>query len=403
MKDLSFVDAQLAVGRLAGINIRITYGLLQFAKNTLNLVKLNERNDSYNRSFLIQHMLGYMSDTLVNLEYVDIKYNLTTLNARSFAAITFVRVLDLSDCYISVIEVDTFDVLKQNLMILNLERNILVTLSEGLFLKLSLNSIIQNETLSVGSQTNLSIYLEDNPWHCGCKLLFFQELLNQYSNFPGEFLCSTPSEIVDYPIKDSVFCPYPVTTTTTTPTTTIETTTINADNECYERECFDGNKICIQPQMQQINASVKDGIVSVTFKFVHESLAFLWFESDQFSNDFSMYQHNADINCIVRLSEEIVITNLNPGRVYTFCSMIVTHKTVSPFDCISLYVEEVTESKRNWLSEATKPIVFGVAVTSFVLGILLSMVTTVVLIKYIGLYDDKNRESNPEVAINQFM
>lgn len=99
-----------------------SYGLLQFAKETLNSVTLIERADEYNKSFLIQSMLGYHSETLSNLEYVNIKYNLTVINSRSFTAISFIRVLDLSECSITAIEADSFDNLNKTLLILNLEK-----------------------------------------------------------------------------------------------------------------------------------------------------------------------------------------------------------------------------------------------------------------------------------------
>lgn len=343
-------------------------------------------------------MLGYRSEILVNLEYVDIKYNLTTLNALSFAAIPFVRVLDLSDCYISVIEADTFDDLSQKLIILNLERNILTTLPEGIFLKLNLNPKMQNVDKT---QTILSIQLEDNPWHCGCKLLFFQDLLIQYSNFPGQFSCRSPPEIVNYPIEEADFCPYPV---TTTPSPITETTETYAENNSDERECFNGDKILIQPQTKQITASVKDGNVFVTLKNADENLiALLWFGNDQLASNSSMFQQNVDIYCVTNLREEIVISNLDLGIAYTFCSLNVTHSTISPFDCISIYLEdEATQNKKKWLSRSSKSIVCGVVGICFALSIIFGMLMSVVLFKYIKWHDQNNSISKNVKSIPEF-
>lgn len=376
LENITFLDAQLVSGPY-GSNLIITYGMLQFAKDRLNTLTLTERVDEYHRSFSIQRMLGDRSATLTNLEYVNVKYNLSIINSQSFTAIPYVRILDLSGCYISAIEADSFDNLNKTLLTLNLANNRLVTLPDGIFMTLNLIPIIADE-LFVNSETTLTIYLSDNPWHCGCKLIFTKDLFNQYSNFQGDFSCKSPPEIENYPIKESDFCPCPITTTTSIPTETTET---YSDNY-LEKECFSFDHIAenytvlIQSQMKEMELSVTaDEDVLVVIESMGENLALIWFGSDTLRGASLYYVQSSNIDCISSLRKEIVITNLDKAKVYTFCLINITHTTVTPLDCISYYHREYNKI---WFPESSQPLVIGVIVTCLVLSNIVGMTVAII-------------------------
>lgn len=256
-------------------------------------------------------------------------------------------------------------------------------------MKLNLSPIIPDEILFEDS--DLTIHLEDNPWHCGCKLLFAKELLTQYSNFHGDFLCKSPPEIENYPIKESEFCPYPI--TTAIPTETTETYSNNfKEIECFSPDGIAANhKVLIQSHIQLMELTVRAGDALVTLENIDEDLALVWFGSDKLSSDSSKYQQSANIDCFSSFSKEIVIKNLDKAKVYTFCLMSMVHTTVSPLDCMAYnHGEKATESDKIWLSEASKLMVISVIVAGLVSSIIVGMTTAAIFLKYIKY---KNTES----------
>lgn len=363
LENLIFVDAQLAVGWW--ITIDISYGLLEFAKDTLNSFTLIESKDSQNKSFSIQRMLGHLSAPLTNLENVNIKYNLTVINSLSFSAIPYVRILDLSECCIAVIEENSFDILNKTLLNLNLERNRLVTLAEGTFMKLNLSPRISHE-IFVDSETALKILLSTNDWHCDCKLMFTKELLNIYSNFPGEYLCKTPKEIENYPVREEEFCPFPISIST-------EPTEANFDEQCLTLNRS-------QSQMQQMEMIDKAGDVLVALESNDEDLMLIWFASDKLSTDFPQYQRSAYIACVSGLQNETVITNLNKGKVYTFCLFKMVDRTMSPFDCRSY--DRKGEENKVWFSGSSKPLIISATIICLVSSIVVGIVSSAVYLRY---------------------
>lgn len=384
LKELIFLDAQVAVGRW--ITINISFNLLGFASNTLNSLTLTERvrNDEYRKHFSIERMLGRNAVTLTNLEYVNVKYNLTAINSFSFLAIPYIRVLNLSDCHISTIAADTFDVLNRTLLILNLERNELVTLADGTFMNLN---------LSPTASAVLSIHLDENPWHCGCKLVFAQGLLNNYTNFHGNFLCKTPPEIENYPIRESTFCPYPEITSSTTQIPSTETTaTTDWHNDFRELQCTSVNEtiaesvyvVHIQAPMVQMKVEMVsdvDLIVSVE----RDDLGLIWFGSVQVSGVVGKsmeFQRSERIDCVSRIHSG-QITVRPTEKLNTFCLIKLPHTTVSPLDCMSYYHHghDSIQFGKVWLAESSRMVAIGVICAALVSNVVVGIIAAVIFSK----------------------
>lgn len=200
----------------------IEIGVLELVKGTLEIFELIEWNNQ-NQEISINNFIGDNSADLSYIKQVNIRYKLNSINQLSFTAIANVKELDLSECQITNIGEFAFDSLGDNLQLLNLEKNMLVTLPIGIFSTLNLTPM-SDEPL-------LIIRLNQNPWDCDCGFEHLRQLLVDNSNFVGAVLCNT-SELIglECPIvTDAPNTTLPTTTPTTTPCLANPTTENNAD------------------------------------------------------------------------------------------------------------------------------------------------------------------------------
>lgn len=94
-----------------------------------------------------------------------------------FTAISNVKELDLFDCHITAIGDEyAFENLSK-LQLLNLVRNLLTTLPEGIFAIFSIQT--SNETFEQLDKSVI-IRLGGNPWHCDCKFEHEKSFLNEF-------------------------------------------------------------------------------------------------------------------------------------------------------------------------------------------------------------------------------
>lgn len=195
--------------------ISIEQGVLEPVSETLKSFTLIEASEQI--QIPIDRILGSGSKTLPNIVYVKIQYKMNVTNSLTFTAIPNVKELDLSSSHLAVIADEfTFATLTK-LELLNLENNQLKTLPAGIF-----NGFY--ESIPYDDTKILSIRLAENPWECCCNL---EHLIGNFSNFDGDVLC----DIRGCPIKDTIFCAQPQTTSTTfskSPSTTRSTITTSS-------------------------------------------------------------------------------------------------------------------------------------------------------------------------------
>ncbi|KAJ6642141.1 Transposable element Hobo transposase [Pseudolycoriella hygida] len=338
--------------------------------------------------FLMEKVTGGSSKILANLQYVKIHYLLDSIDHRTFTAIPNVRELDLSDCSLSTIGSLSFDKIGSRLQLLNLERNRLTTLPSNIFSNLQLSSVtVQPEN---SEEISLSIRLNDNLWACGCSMEHLKDLLNTNTNFEGDILCTTPTEIVNYPIKEAVFCPSvvttttpPVTTTTLPVTTTTPPTDNNDDQECSSYDDPQSKiKISIQPRQHQIRLSETPESVLVMVDEHSRDLVLMWTKSGKFENENFEYYENSNLSdCIANVTDSIRINNLETDTSYTFCLLNISQPTISPLDCIS-YINR-GEEKQIWLYTSSKPLVISIIVIVCTVNIIVGMVVGATVLKFV--------------------
>lgn len=368
------------------------------------------------RILSVEKLTGGSARILSNLEYVKVRYNLTnSINFGSFSAIPNVRELDLSDCSISVIQDFSFEKLGPSLKILNLERNGLTHLPTDIFSTLLLSSSVRLPA-QISAESDLIIRLSDNPWHCDCSLTHLKDLLNENTNFAGEILCTTPHKIVNYPIRESVFCPEPETTDTTTESTTVLIENGHGDSikkECYSHSDDKGDgkiDVLIQPQLQKIRLTGTPDGITVWLENNSSDLILIWFKSEKMFDDDYEYHQNAMVsNCFVDLNNPIRISNLDEDTSYTLCLMNVSHKTASPFDCVSYYNRGIDEQLiAVWLYETSKPLTISLVIVACLISIFIGMLIGILTMKANGYPAFSLRfvfqvwNSPPQEAINPY-
>jgi Immunoglobulin I-set domain/Leucine rich repeat len=193
--------------------------VLDFAGNNLQLLP-RERFERLNlvnlqRIYLSRCKLSQIDDTsfkgLTNLVELDLSENqltriptetfgdfrllmrlsvnenpIRTLKTRSFQPLSFLTTLEISKCEIDIIENDAFYGLER-LEWLKLDNNKLTTLKGTNLLPSSLRGVA----------------LDNNPWHCDCKLSELHKWLLNYKNIPQsiEPKCNTPPRLQDAVIK----------------------------------------------------------------------------------------------------------------------------------------------------------------------------------------------------------
>lgn len=366
-------------------------GMLDYMNETLKSFVLTGMGQE--QTMNIDKFVGGDARILPHVEYVKIQYKLLdSINYRSFTAIPNVKVLDLSNCNISVIGQFSFEKLDSQLQLLNLEGNSLKTLPSDIFSDLHLSSTLPESTLQSAEELDTSkliIRLNDNPWHCDCSLEHLKELLNANTNFDGHIVCTTPEEIKDYHIKETEFCPLPITTdatTATAATTEIVTTPIDKENNnekgCYSYSNVEGTtKIAIVPKMQAIRLDITAEGASIKLEKTSSNLILIWFKSETFTNDTLEYHQNTNVSdCFTDLSNPIHITNLDNNTTYTFCLMNITQQTVSPFDCLSYHHQRDVE-QFTWLYENSKSVTICIAVFSCIASIIIGMIMGAIFMK----------------------
>lgn len=345
-------------------------------------------------SLIIEKLTGGSARLLSNVEYVKIEYNLmNSIDDRSFTAIPNVRELDLSKCNILMLPELSFEKLGSKLRMLNLEKNRLTTLPVGIFSSLNLSSSVTLSSANLQSddeldETSLTILLVDNLWNCDCstELEHLQNLLKTNPNFAGEILCATPDVIVDYPIRDTVLCPFPITTDATT-----ESATLPIDNGNYdEKECPFYNdaesktKISIKPQMQRIR--LNDTVEGLTVMLDKHStdLILIWFKSEKLSNDaLEYYQNSNTSDCVANLSYTIHIKDLEQNTGYTLCLMNITEQSVSPLDCISYHNQGNEETLiAVFLYASSKPLTISLILITCIANIIIGVIIGAIFMKF---------------------
>lgn len=371
--------------------------------HTLNL----EENE---HTIRLENVTG--SSLYTNILSVSLRYNdIRSMPAQSFIGVPSLQNIFLQGSRIAYIDPQAFEDSGDNLRDVHLNDNLLSTVEPGVF-------------PTALKKSSLHIYLEGNPFHCFCTdgMAEMQSLMNSgttSSNFPGEVDCQSPPAQTGVLVKDaSLDChltttarvlstPFVSTTTTprTPPTTVIGTpshhTTLRttplfsddpdgttSDEVIHTRTpplavCpsnVDGTPIAeltiIQKSGHRFNLTeVDDGAVLVqVHPNAQDYVYLLWFMNTFLEYD-SGVPCERSMACRAEMETSLLIENLTTNSVYTFCMISVINPEVTPFECLSIYLQP-SKFDQAWLTNRDRPkaytILAVIILTMFVLGVFLT-------------------------------
>lgn len=307
---------------ISGEKINISSGILLGVSSTLRDLTLSFPDDSIDFKLLTEEVHMPMLITLT------IRSNLkgSRIVSDLFIGVPNLIKLDLSDCKIDMIYANAFEPISNSLELLNLERNNLKSVPAGIFDSLRLLVVLK---------------VNNNPWICSTELCEFQRYLIKHLEFSAEVECQTPVSGIPVVLAKGL-CP--------------------PEDSVRALQCLntkDGPTIYMASQ----NASMtilNGGNHDVTLKFdeiPHINLSLMWF-SDKYVNSARI------------IDLQVNVANLNLSTSYIFCLIDMTLARVSPFNCLSHYLESSKISPLSWLTSDDKREMFS----CFFGGIILCLV-----------------------------
>lgn len=315
-----------------------------------------------------------------NIVKIDLQLSdISNVPKESFIGVPSLEVLSLAKSKIRQIDVEAFKGANSQLIVIILSGNLLTTIPEGLF-----SDVIKFP--------HAKIFLEGNPWQCTCDLI---ELKNQMTsedtakNFQDTAQCEYPAEWQNLAITDVDLCDLGTTPATTSTTRTpVHNTTpatspsdeatassaisrhpseppplmyscprSNEDEEDLNPELnvyfmgayrFNVTEIEEGVVLLQIHPSCEDFLVNV-FWFMNTELEFI---ADQ--------PNEQVLSCRPDVEDRLIIRNLNSNAIYTFCSIPTSQTTLSPFDCLSIYLLP-PKIDQTWLTNRDRMLTYLIA------------------------------------------
>ncbi len=317
----------------------IETGVLDVLNDTLKEFSFQEsESKNSNNKIFIDGFTG--SGPMNKLETVTIKYKLMpSIVISTFAGLTNVKMLDLSNCQIQFIETGSFDEMNY-IEELHLEKNGLTTIPDGLF-----NAIL------IRNKTN--IFLEGNPFNCNCDLMPFKISLTEHSNFIGKIVCSEPEDFVGRELINttSVNTFYNQSCVLSTTTITIASSTPTSSPPLLECISSDGPEtfsIDAPSHKMQIYEAENDDVILRVDESVENSVL-VWFSLS-----------DTTTNCLIGSEPTFRIDNLVENSTYTICLMDRLDLTTSPMNCISFVKKNVSNGIVPWLYNDSKSRIIGI-------------------------------------------
>lgn len=308
---------------IQGEKIQITSGILFGVSSTLREFSLSFPDDSIDLKLLMEdvHMPAVIA--------IYIRTNLkdSRIDSDLFIGVPNLLNLDLSDCKIDRIYANAFEPIADSLEMLNLEKNNLKSVPAGMF---------------DGLRVLVVLKVNNNPWNCSTELCEFQRYLIKYMEFATGVECQTPVSGVPVVLNKYV-CP--------------------PEDQVQALQCLHTkDNLTIYMTARKTSMKILNGVnQDVTLKFYaipHINMSLLWFS-------------NKYVNSARIIDLQVNVESLNLSTPYIFCLIDITLATVSPFNCLSHYLDASKNiSPLPWLTSDDKRDIFS----CFFGGIILCLV-----------------------------
>lgn len=343
--------------------------------NLPNLESLTIWDNSY--PILLSNITAsseYPSIVMIDLQLNDIPI----IPKESFVGVPNLQVLTLAKSKIRQIDVQAFKGANKELSMVVLKENLLTTLPEGLFSDYMKSPYIR-------------IYLEGNPWLCTCDLIDLQnQMISEETAkyFPDTAHCEYPTKWANLPITEADLCDLGTTTTTTPAPTPVHNTTpstvtndeVTASSPISrhpseppptvyscprgidEEEDFNPELSVVSMGAYRFNVTeIEEGVVLLQIHASCEDFLnnIFWFMNtvQEFNADLPQEQ---PLSCRPDVEDRLIIRNLKSNAIYTFCSIPTVQTSLSPFDCLSIYLLP-PKMDQTWLTNRDRMLTFLIA------------------------------------------
>ncbi|KAJ8955279.1 hypothetical protein NQ318_000307 [Aromia moschata] len=330
----------------------------------------------------------------------DLRYNsFNQVLNHSFAGLSTIVALYLSNNNIDYMEVDAFKDIRSSLQLLDISNNKLSTLPEGIF----------GGFYHVGE-----IDISNNRWNCNCSLVWLKDfyiknLESYFRNGTIQFQCTQGK------YSDVDFCPstpsgHNITSTTEISfititekyLTTADTTTTSDDSDNYVYlDCKDltlqDTSLEGKNMIYSHSVKVRNGTITYNFYQIEDTPNYEIKVVNTIGSDYVVWintKNSTDYGCVHNVQEIIQLSNLQYDNTYTLCLLKESSDTVTPFDCTSLSVPPEWKNLA-WIKNKYIPIVIG-AVAGATVAIVL---TTSLIIFYTIRQHPKLIKGNKRVVI----
>lgn len=299
----------------------------------------------------------------VTVEHCNLK---RSINSATFSGLRNITELRLTSNQIEEIEPKSFDVVLNTLKFLNLRTNALRTVPKNLF---------KDNTIRA------TVYINDNPWHCSCKLEHLRLFIESKKNMMFDtVVCSTPRRHSRFSL---------------TSISTLCSKSEGKQHNTFLVKCEPTNFVNVTlTKSREPNRAIysKNGQLFV----VNDNPKH--FQLIRFKQNGNS---GGDIKCMTHLKNKkskwtmssAIKSNLLAGEIYRFCSMQKNARTVTPLECKTLYWSNVTGHDNAWIMQKNKAsllIGFFFAIAhAFLVGLVVTIASVKLLPKYVQKWRKK--------------
>lgn len=260
-------------------------------------------------SYTITLLTSYVNKSSIKSLYFQINLR-DALSATALDGFVQLQNLFLRSCNISVIDKNAFQSVQNTLRFIDLTDNHLKQLPMEIIVFLS-------------SNREIVAYFHDNPWHCDCNISQFQKYVQLLPAWYAQssIRCMSPYHLKNVDLINADVC-------IEFKLDTISVECLKWDNSSTKINIVRGN---ILNNITR-NKSYSEALVNLSVTN-HD---YLIIEITKGLN-----QNDLNVKCHNIISIETSLMHLHMDTVYLFCLMNKYAKTVTPFDCVSLYLTDV--------------------------------------------------------------
>lgn len=297
------------------------------------------------------------------------------IEKNEFQSLIRIQILSLTACRIESIASMAFDNLLSTLVHLDLSNNLLRTIPPGLFGQFPNHQI--------------TVQIDNNPWHCNCALEEFKEM-SLFQWFNGTMDCSSPVCLKGISLESALLCD--AGKDIQCPSTQLDTRQSVNEREAITKECYDDlTKTCEEVQIKgqtkirSLSYEPHGEIqIEIDSEYNARSLVVIWFETIKTSDENNEYYESSEtVSCQSSETESFRIRNLGPDTAYTVCIVSKTETTISPLDCFPYYNQTVVDTidEDIWILEEDKIKVISFVVCGAIASLLFGLAMSFVLIR----------------------